>query len=96
MGHYVMDSFWCEPLLINTRSWAQDFAFFIFEWTIVKRIWSIKKNFYDSERSLTYYNFTDKKEFILFFLFSPTIIQRPGFTNDYKFCISVNKQSKSR
>ena len=22
---------------------------------------------------------------------SPTVIQSPGFTNDYKFCISVNK-----
>ena len=22
---------------------------------------------------------------------SPTVIQSPGFTNDYKFCISVSK-----
>ena len=36
-----------------------------------------------------------KKQYFLSFLYwtesSPTIILSPGFTNDYKFCISVNK-----
>ena len=55
----------------------------------------------DSGRPLRYDNFTDKKmattkkQRFLRFLYwtesSPTVVQSPGFTNDYKFSISVNK-----
>ena len=59
----------------------------------------------NSGRPLSYDNFTDKNKMaatkkqcffaVFFFLYwtesSPTVIQSPGFTNDYKLSISVNE-----
>ena len=99
MGHSVKASLWCDSLLINTI-----FHFLFLEWAIVKRIWCyIKtKSFQTTKGSYKVIIILPikskmaaaKKQWFLRFLYwtesSPTVIQGPRFTNDYKFGISVN------
>ena len=79
-----------------------DFAFFILEWTIVKRIWCYirKKSFQnDPGRPLSIIlpiKSKMAKKLCFFYVFCYSYLHLPsfkvcGFTNDYKFYISVNK-----